>query len=159
MYPSEPRIHGNGTPRGVTSHGMCNTPTYRSWYCMRTRCLNPNTPYYKDYGGRGIGICARWDSFTAFLEDMGERPAGHTLGRDDNDLDYSKDNCSWATPKQQAANRRAPRKRLPEGIDRVERTRQQNKAAQDRYRERHGIDYVREQKRIASADYYERRAQ
>lgn len=73
---------------------------------MQRRCNNPGDAYYADYGGRGITVCARWGNFEAFLKDMGERPTGHTLDRIDVDKGYSPNNCRWATPKDQARNRR-----------------------------------------------------
>ena len=82
------------------------SPTYISWKNMRQRCQNPNHPDYKDYGGRGIKVCKRWKDFVNFLKDMDERPEGKTLDRVDNSGDYEPSNCRWATPKQQAQNKR-----------------------------------------------------
>lgn len=79
-----------------------NDRTYVSWQHMRQRCLNPNNDSYSRYGGRGITICKRWDSFVNFLEDMGERPLDMTLDRKDSSGNYEPDNCQWATPKTQA---------------------------------------------------------
>lgn len=79
---------------------------YRAWKQMRGRCNNPNIPVYSYYGGRGITVCARWDSFENFFSDMGEKPnSDFTLNRIDNDKGYSPDNCEWATLKEQTRNR------------------------------------------------------
>jgi len=73
---------------------------------MRQRCNNPKATGWADYGGRGISVCARWDDFRAFLADMGERPAGYTLDRRDNEKNYGPDNCHWASRVEQQRNRR-----------------------------------------------------
>jgi hypothetical protein len=86
------------------------SPTYESWCAMRQRCTNPNSIGWKDYGGRGITICARWleqpHGFENFLADMGERPEGHTLDRRDVDANYEPVNCRWATLSEQQSNQR-----------------------------------------------------
>ena len=87
------------------------TATYHSWRGMLLRCRNPKAVSWKNYGGRGITVCARWDpkqggSFENFLADMGERPAGLTLDRRDNNLGYLLENCRWATWQEQRANHR-----------------------------------------------------
>lgn len=87
-------------------HQGCSDSAYQTWQGMKTRCLNPNTASYKNYGGRGITIDAKWMDYSGFLEDMGERPDGHTLERLDNSKGYSKDNCKWASTKEQARNTR-----------------------------------------------------
>lgn len=81
--------------------------TYRSWSNIRRRCLNPNAHEYDSYGGSGIRICDRWSEFSAFLEDMGERPSvRHSIDRyPDQEGNYEPGNCRWATPKQQGRNR------------------------------------------------------
>lgn len=73
---------------------------------MHSRCTEGN-PRYEDRGGRGIKICERWQSFTAFLEDMGERPSvAHSIDREENNGDYTPDNCKWSTMPVQSRNKR-----------------------------------------------------
>ncbi len=89
-----------------TKHGMSGTPTHRSWKDMRARCNNPKDSDYKDYGGRGILVCDSWNDFGSFLEDLGERPRGHSLDRIDVNGNYEPSNCRWADAKTQANNKR-----------------------------------------------------
>jgi len=87
---------------------MSNTPEWRVWKGMRQRCLDVDVPQYRHYGGRGIKICTRWESFDNFFEDMGHRPsAKHSLDRIDVNGNYEPNNCKWATWKEQHRNRRS----------------------------------------------------
>lgn len=90
-------------------HGMSRTNVHAVWRMMRDRCSNPNNAAYKNYGGRGIRVCERWDSFENFLNDMGSRPDGYSIDRIDNDGNYEPSNCRWATTKQQLNNQRRNR--------------------------------------------------
>lgn len=87
------------------SHGLGGTPTYRSWYSMHDRCLNRNNPSFPYYGAKGITVCDRWRSLSAFVEDMGHRPPGMSLDRIDVSGQYCKENCRWADNLTQQRNR------------------------------------------------------
>jgi hypothetical protein len=99
-------LHRERLVESAKTHGMSNTGEYKIWKGMIRRCTDKKCKTYPDYGGRGITVDKRWMSMSAFYEDMGRRQPGMTIGRKNNDLGYSKDNCRWETSKQQSRNTR-----------------------------------------------------
>lgn len=112
-------LHRERTSEARKTHGQSHgggkkgTPTYKSWSSMKWRC--GKTKSYEQ-----VKVCERWQSFENFLADMGERPEGTTLDRIDPEGDYEPSNCRWATPAEQAQNRK-PWRHTPEGIERITR--------------------------------------
>lgn len=88
------------------THGLIKTKAYNVWSAMKKRCLNTTSQSYRNYGGRGITVCAEWLSFENFYKDMGDPPDGYQLDRIDNEKGYFAENCRWATCKQNSNNRR-----------------------------------------------------
>lgn len=111
------KLIGHGIPNSHSnSHGKSKSRLYIKWSGMRKRCLNSKSDRYKDYGGRGIKICDEWkDNFINFYNDMQESYLKHckifgerqtTLDRVNNDGNYEKSNCRWATYSEQNINQR-----------------------------------------------------
>jgi hypothetical protein len=97
---------GQNHPQHGHSSGGNVSRTYQSWSRMWQRCTNSKLECWKNYGGRGIKVSKRWKNFKHFLTDMGERPIGTSIDRINNDGNYERGNCRWATPLQQRHNRR-----------------------------------------------------
>lgn len=88
-------------------HGWFGTPEYQAWADMHRRCTGTHRDNFHNYGGRGIRVCRQWRSFEAFIASVGARPsAQHSLERIDNARNYTPANVRWATPTEQARNRR-----------------------------------------------------
>lgn len=123
---------------GASMIGNPLRPTNKVWVVMKQRCNNPKSRDYKNYGKRGITYCEKWENFEGFLEDMGCCPKGLSLDRIDNDGNYCKENCHWATRKEQNNNRRDNTAFLING-KRITRTEIQEKLSwtRDMYRRRH----------------------
>jgi hypothetical protein len=115
-------IHSCGCERGLRRHGIPPSyrykrhPLYHTWLNMRDRCNNQNYKQFKDYGGRGIKVCKRWDRFENFLADImssiGRRPPNHVLDRINNDGNYKPGNVRWATYLVSNNNRRDRQRRI-----------------------------------------------
>ena len=92
------------------THGKTDSRIYASWAAMIQRCTNPKCESFSMYGGAGITVSKEWlNSFEAFLSDLGEMPPGKSLDRIDGKLGYCKENCHWATPREQGQNRKTSR--------------------------------------------------
>lgn len=94
--------HGNAVPGN-------HTPIYATWSGMKQRTSNSNHPDYRHYGGRGITVCERWsgnNGFQNFIDDMGQRPAKHSIDRINVNGNYEPNNCRWATQSEQVRNTR-----------------------------------------------------
>lgn len=89
-------------------HGQSRSLLYQVWGNMIQRCTNENTPGYKDYGGKGVSVCAEWlkdsNSFLKWAR-MNGYEKGLTLDRKNNDGDYEPSNCRWVTQKEQSYNK------------------------------------------------------
>lgn len=105
LRPKPSRLkHGN-----CMKHSGKETGAYTSWRGMNDRCSNPNNKMWDRYGGRGVTVCEQWQKFEKFLEDMGDRPDGHTIERIDSDKGYEPGNCKWVPRARQNCNKKGNR--------------------------------------------------
>lgn len=89
-------------------HCSHKSKLYGVWSAMKHRCDSPNSPEYRNYGGRGISVCNDWRDYLAFMDWALESgySSGLSIERVDNEKGYSPDNCKWATKSEQARNMR-----------------------------------------------------
>lgn len=109
------RIDGRCRSGRRPIHGMSRSRAWSAWRSLNARCSNPWNPDYKAYGGRGI--CVEWVSFDQFYVDMGDPPDNFQIDRINNDGNYCKENCAWASLADQAVNKQNSKRWAIDGIE------------------------------------------
>jgi hypothetical protein len=120
--------HKRGLIERSTTHGLSKHRIYDVWVAMVYRCTVHTDINYKNYGGRGIGVCERWMEVSNFIEDM--YPSfmeGLSIDRIDNDGNYEPSNCRWVTKEVQTRNTRRLRTNNTSGYRGVTLNKKSNK--------------------------------
>lgn len=98
------------TKERTSTHGLTNSPIYKVWEAIKSRCYNKNRAAYKDYGGRGITMSAEWKSNFKIFYDWAINNGwqqGLEIDRINNDGNYEPGNCRFVTTKDNSRNRRS----------------------------------------------------
>jgi len=113
-----PKRIQDGSHSNISKDAKSESREYSTWKAMKSRCLNPNNSFYKNYGARGIIICPSWiESFDNFLADMGTRPPKTTIERIDINKGYFPENCCWSDRKSQSMNKTNTTKVVVEDVE------------------------------------------
>lgn len=104
IHTNNPKTHCGCQNKGLPT---LEKATYSCWQAMMLRCTYDKHVSFHQYGGRGIGVCAEWQTFEGFFASMGRRPSRrHSLDRLDAKKGYFPGNVRWATSKEQGRNKR-----------------------------------------------------
>jgi hypothetical protein len=90
-------------PRMTDGHKRSEHPLYQTWKSMHAKCTNRKHQNYASNGALGVRVCERWNTFEAFVEDMGARPKNTVLCRLHSMKDFTPENTKWLTPMQRRA--------------------------------------------------------
>lgn len=92
------------------THGESGSRLHHIWCNMKYRCNTPSSKDFADYGGRGISVCAEWQTdFAAFREWAlaNGYQEGLSIDRIDVNGNYTPENCRWIPSSAQHSNTRS----------------------------------------------------